>query len=69
MPRVSTTPRVKIVWITGRDILMPVVPVLENTRATLRRGIIHWSDGRSTSWVKENEYDVFRLSLERYFSA
>lgn len=67
MPAYSTTPQVKIIWITGTDILMPCVPVNFWSRVVLKKGMVAWKDEKSVMCIRENEYEVFRKSLERYF--
>lgn len=66
MPRVSTTPRVKIIWIKEEDILMPCVNVYQSSHVALRRGMVTWQDDKITTWVREPEYEAFQKQLRRY---
>jgi hypothetical protein len=67
LPAFTSTPQVKIIWITGIDILMPCIPVNFWSRVVVTKGKVAWKDKKVTVWIRENEYDAFRGSLERYF--
>jgi hypothetical protein len=67
LTEVSITPQVKIIWITGIDILMPCVPVNFWSRVVVKKGMVAWKDEKTVMWIRENEYEAFRRSLHRYF--